>query len=103
MPPPADVSALLTVATQCFIQTGYIPKGATLHTSAADFNVKPLFKDGSTSRPRAEGGLSMWDPSLHMRAQLAKWVILLLQPQVEQQPGDSIVRYVISPESHNYG
>ena len=92
-PPPADVTALLTVATQCFIQTGYIPKGATLHTSAADFNVKPLFKDGSTSRPRAEGGLSMWDPNLHMRAQLAKWVILLLQPQIEQQPGDSIVRW----------
>jgi hypothetical protein len=38
----------------------------------------------------------MWDPAEHMLAQAAKWVVLLLEPQREEQPGDTIVRWTMA-------
>ena len=92
-PPPPDMLALLTDATRCFIQTGYLPPGTTIHTPRSEFKIKPLFNDGSVSRTRTEGGLGMWDPALHLQTLLAKWVVLLLAHQVEEAPDDTIVRW----------
>ena len=93
IPPPEEIMSTLCAATRCFIQRGYLPKGASIHSLKSDFNINPLFNGDAVTRPKTEGGLAMWDPALHLQSILAKWVILLLEPQRSEQVGDTIVRW----------
>ena len=93
MPPPDTIMATLCAATRCFIQRGYLPKGASIGSAKSDFEISPLFNGDAVTRPKTEGGLAMWDPAQHLKAILAKWVVLLLEPQREEAEGDTIVRW----------
>ena len=91
--PPPDVLALLKRATRSFIQHGALPRGVSVLTPLRDLPVTCIFTGDALSLPKEAGGLTMWDPAEHMLAQAAKWVVLLLEPQREEQPGDTIVRW----------
>ena len=90
--PPTDLMKILCAATRCFIQRGYLPKGSSMHTAAPDFEINSLFYGDDVMRPKTEGGLGMWDPALHLESLLAKWVVLLLEPQREEQSDSRIMR-----------
>jgi len=93
IPPPPSTMDTLCAATQYFVQHGALPAGTTANTAPALLRVRPLYSDGSTHRPKTEGGLSTWDPRVHLQALTAKWVVLLLEPQREEAPDDLIVRW----------
>ena len=103
--PPPDIMRMLTAATRCFIQDGHVPAGSTVHTPAGEFGVKALFAGNAVLRPKTEGGLSMWDPAEHLQALLAKWVVLLLEPQKEEATDERLMRWSehIAPQWHGEG
>ena len=41
--------------------------------------------------------VSMWDPAEHLQALLAKWVVLLLEPQKEEATDERLMRWSPSP------
>ena len=98
--PPPDIMRMLTAATRCFIQDGHVPAGSTVHTPAGEFGVKALFAGNAVLRPKTEGGLSMWDPAEHLQALLAKWVVLLLEPQKEEATDERLMRWSSTTMRH---
>ena len=88
--PPVATLLFLTRATACFLQRGALPPGTTLSTPPAELRAYAAYRSDVASRPKSEGGLSMWNPMLHMRAQASKWIKLLLEPQAEEAMGNRI-------------
>jgi len=93
--PPVATLLFLTRATACFLQRGALPPCTTLSTPPAELRAYAAYRSDVASRPKSEGGLSMWNPMLHMRAQASKWIKLLLEPQAEEAVGDRIVRWTV--------
>jgi hypothetical protein len=91
--PPARLLLFLTRATACFLQRGAPPSGMSLSTPPTDMRAYAAFRSDVAARPKSEGGLAMWSPMLHMRAQAAKWIKLILEPQAEETVGDKCVRW----------
>eukprot|EP01047_Picozoa_sp_COSAG01_P025794 COSAG01_NODE_1642_length_9641_cov_14.964682_2_plen_220_part_00 len=88
--PPAPMMDMLYAASTYFLWHGRLPVRATVDATPQTFHCARRASRDVLSRLRKHGGLAWSDPRLHIIAQRAKWVPLLLAPDGENHRHDSL-------------
>ena len=74
--------ALLRKAALVFLHRGFLPAGVTVLTPAGTLRVPTALNYPHVAAPLLHGGLAMWCPLQQITVLHAKWVFLLLQPEL---------------------
>ena len=80
-PPPPILLPILTRMSKLFVHNGRLPAGTTPATRLAALRLAPSLATTAMTRRKRCGGLALWEPALHIEAQAAKWIALLLEPR----------------------